>query len=216
MNQPPLLLGHRGLRGSGVFENTLEAFELALQHGCDGFEFDVRCTADGQAVVCHDSRSRGLTVANSVASQVKHIPLLEDVLTKFSKRAFLDIELKISGVEQRVLELLQGFPPERGYVISSFLPEILIDLRRLSKNVHLGILFDARRTDWQSLPVQYVLPKRSLLTPKLVDEAHQTGKRVMTWTVNDKASMLRFSSLGVDGIISDKPKLLVSTLKTKQ
>ena len=48
----PLLLGHRGARvGKSIPENTLASFDLALASGCDGFEFDVRLTADGQAVV---------------------------------------------------------------------------------------------------------------------------------------------------------------------
>ena len=49
-------LGHRGARAvRQIPENTLASFELCLQHGCDGFEFDVRLSADGQAVICHDA-----------------------------------------------------------------------------------------------------------------------------------------------------------------
>ena len=52
MAHHPLLLGHRGMRGSPeVKENTIEAFDLALQHGCHGFEFDVRLTGDRRAVI---------------------------------------------------------------------------------------------------------------------------------------------------------------------
>jgi glycerophosphoryl diester phosphodiesterase len=207
-----LLLGHRGLRRLGVPENTSEAFEIALQDGCDGFEFDVRLTKDHKAVVCHDSRSHGRAVAKSTISQLEHLPLLEDVLARFSNRAFLDVELKVPGIEAQVLDLLQDFPPAHGYVVSSFFAEVLLELRRLSESIPLGILFDKRRTDWRELPVNYVLPKRSLLTAKLVGEVHSAGKKIMTWTVNDKASMLRFASWGVDGIISDNPKLLATTL----
>jgi glycerophosphoryl diester phosphodiesterase len=216
VKKTPLLLGHRGVRGRGVPENTFAAFELALQHGCDGFEFDVRLTGAGNAVVCHDLRWRGLALANASLSQLSGLCLLKDVLAKFVGRAFLDIELKVQGLERQVLELLQQSPPAHGYVISSFLRQVLLELRRLSETACLGILFDKRRTNWQSLPVQYVLPKRSLLTPNLVDEVHEAGKRVMTWTVNDKASMLRFASWDVDGIISDKTELLVATLKLEQ
>jgi glycerophosphoryl diester phosphodiesterase len=59
----PLLLGHRGARLPQVPENTIAAFDLALQAGCDGFEFDVRCSKDGQLVVAHDARLCGLEVA---------------------------------------------------------------------------------------------------------------------------------------------------------
>lgn len=216
MNETPLLLGHRGLRHTGTTENTLEAFETAIQRGCDGFEFDVRVTADGRAVVCHDSRSARRAVAKSTLAQLKQLAPLEDVLAQFSQRAFLDIELKVPGIERIVLELLIEFPPVKGCVVTSFLPDVLIELRRLSENVRLGILFDERHTDWRQLPVEYVLPKRSLVTAKLVDEVHSSGRRIITWTVNEKRSMLRFAGWGVDGIISDKPELLVSTLSTEQ
>src|SRR5450755_4596674 len=55
MNRP-LLLGHRGARASRHLpENTLASFELCLEQGCDGFEFDVHCSSDKQGVICHDA-----------------------------------------------------------------------------------------------------------------------------------------------------------------
>ncbi|MCU1303492.1 MAG: glycerophosphoryl diester phosphodiesterase, partial [Candidatus Sulfotelmatobacter sp.] len=54
MANHPLLLGHRGVRAEkSIPENSLPSFDLALAQGCDGFEFDVRLSADGQAVICH-------------------------------------------------------------------------------------------------------------------------------------------------------------------
>ncbi|MBZ5549684.1 MAG: glycerophosphodiester phosphodiesterase [Acidobacteriia bacterium] len=62
----PLLLGHRGARASrNIPENTLASFELCLQHGCDGFEFDVRRSADGAAVICHDAKYNGMEIAKT-------------------------------------------------------------------------------------------------------------------------------------------------------
>jgi len=56
----PLLLGHRGARAEkSIPENTLASFDCALAQGCDGFEFDVRLSADGQPVICHDTRVHG-------------------------------------------------------------------------------------------------------------------------------------------------------------
>ena len=212
VKQRPLLLGHRGMRRRGIAENTPTAFALALQRGCDGFEFDVRLTADGQAIVCHDPRSKGFTLSKTRAAQLGHIPRFEDVLATFCKRAFLNIELKVPGLEHEVLSRLHDFTPERGCVISSFLPELLAELRRLSAVVQLGIIFDRKHTEWRKLPVEYVIPHRSLVSRALVEEVHNVGKKIMTWTVNDRRSMLRFASWGVDGIISDKPELLVKTL----
>src|SRR6478752_4216508 len=99
MNRP-LLLGHRGLRSRSLHirENTLASFDLALQHGCDGFEFDVRLTADNRAVICHGGRFAGITIARTACSRLRALPLLEDVLARYARRAFLDIELKVPGL----------------------------------------------------------------------------------------------------------------------
>ena len=65
----PLLLGHRGARSlKTIPENTLASFDRALADGCDGFEFDVRLTSDGAAVICHDPETEGVEIAH-VSSQ---------------------------------------------------------------------------------------------------------------------------------------------------
>ena len=122
----PLLLGHRGARASRhIPENTLASFELCLQHGCDGFEFDVRRSADEGAVICHDPVVGGLEIRDTLAG-VLGLPSLGQVLQQFSLRAFLDIELKVAGLEKQLVAALGEHPPQRGYVVSSFLPEALM------------------------------------------------------------------------------------------
>src|SRR5579862_4241138 len=97
----PLLLGHRGARAMKTIpENTLASFDQALADGCDGFEFDVRLTADGQPVVCHDPRSGTIEIARTTAAQLSALPRLQDVLARYHDRAFLDIELKVAGLEK--------------------------------------------------------------------------------------------------------------------
>ena len=103
-------------------ENTVASFDLALASGCDGFEFDVRLTADGHAVVCHHERIGGLEIACSSAQQLG-LPLLREILTRYQRSAFLDIELKVPGLETITADLLREFTPARGFVVSSFLPK---------------------------------------------------------------------------------------------
>jgi glycerophosphoryl diester phosphodiesterase len=213
----PLLLGHRGLRSRSfsVRENTLAAFDLALQHGCDGFEFDVRLTADDTAVICHGHRFASITIAKAIAARLRSLPLLEDVLERYASRAFLDIELKVPGVESQVLTAISHNPPEQGYVVSSFLPNVLIELRTRSQSVPLGIICETRKqlSIWRDLPIQYVIANERLITPELLRDAQNAGKAVFAWTINNKASMLRLANSGIDGIISDKTCLLAETLR---
>src|ERR1700751_2813151 len=126
----PLLLGHRGARAiQSIPENTFESFDRALADGCDGFEFDVRMTADDAAVVCHDPSFHGVEIATATAARVPQLPRLEHVLSRYHECAFLDIELKVAGLEKIALELLRTYPPQRGLVVSSFLPGVLHALR---------------------------------------------------------------------------------------
>lgn len=210
-----LLLGHRGTRVSNaVAENTLAAFDLALKSGCDGFEFDVRRTACGTAVICHDEKVQGVSVAKAACGQLESLPCLEDVLARYAGRAFLDIELKVAGLESETLVALREHPPERGYVVSSFLPEVLLELRARSAEVSLGFICDQKKTldRWPELPVDYVVPKHTLVTAQLVEAVHRASKTLLTWTVNDEKAMRRLAEWGVDGIIADDPDLLVKTL----
>jgi glycerophosphoryl diester phosphodiesterase len=214
MTGSPLLLGHRGARAvRPARENTPASFDLAIEHGCDGFEFDVRLTACGRAVVCHNARVNGVAVAKAGCAQLKAFPLLEDILARYATRAFLDIELKVTGLESQLLVALSEHPPQRGYVVSSFLPEVLSQLRLRSANVPLGIICDQKKQldCWRQLPVEYVVPHRSIITKRLVEEVHKAGKMLLAWTVNDKPSMLRLADWKVDGIISDQTERLTQT-----
>ena len=214
----PVLLGHRGSRCSrSVAENTCAAFDSALQHGCDGFEFDVRLTADGVAVICHDphiAKSRAIKISAATASQVTNLPRLEMVLERYGDRAFLDIELKVPGLETSVLELLRERPPERGFVVSSFLPQVLLDLKRRSPAVPAGLICGNRRQLqlWRELPAEYVIVRQSLSTYELLNEVQGAGKKLFVWTVNHKSAMLRLAEWAVDGIISDRTDLLGKAL----
>ncbi|HSA91651.1 MAG TPA: glycerophosphodiester phosphodiesterase [Terriglobales bacterium] len=218
----PVLLGHRGARKAAP-ENTLAAFDLALAHGCDGFEFDVRRTADGEAVVLHDATVAGMEVAATEYEQLRQAqggkeglgpPTLEQVLARYADRAVLDIEVKVRGLEERVVGLLRKYPPQREYVVSSFHPEVLVALRLKQADLPLGFICERSYAlvAWPKLPIKYVMPRLDLMTKRRMDKLHNAGKKVFVWTVNEPKDMLRLAAAGADAIISDDTELLVRTL----
>jgi glycerophosphoryl diester phosphodiesterase len=213
----PLLLGHRGARAEkSIPENTLPSFDLALAQGCDGFEFDVRLTADGQAVICHDATTRGLEIAQTSAQELA-LPSLHEVLTRYQSTAFLDIELKVPGLETITADLLRHLPPARGLVVSSFLPEVLQIIHGVDATIPLGLICEtqAQFSRWPQLPVEYVIPHYKPVGKDLIAELKAAGKKILVWTVNASTDMKRFSKWGVDGIISDHPGRLVRALGGK-
>jgi glycerophosphoryl diester phosphodiesterase len=213
-----LLLGHRGACHYAP-ENTLVSFDLAVAHGCDGFEFDVRATADRRAVICHDPRLMGLTVAfSSYAELTARCPSVttpEEVLSQFAARAYLYIELKVPGLEDLLVAALAAHPPQRGYVVASFLPDVITGVHTRDANIPLGFICDNREElpRWRSLPIAMVAPKASLVGAELVNELHESHKQVFVWTVNQVKKMRSIAELGVDGIVSDDTELLSHTFR---
>jgi len=210
----PLLLGHRGARASrNVPENTLASFELCLQQGCDGFEFDVRRSAAGQAVVCHDPVARGMDIART-PSAILGLPTFDEVLRAFSARAFLDIELKVSGLESETIRLLREHPPQKGYVVSSFLPQVLVALHGIDASVQLGFICDrpAELELWEGLPAVWIIPQLRLTDQTLIAQIHASSKKVMVWTVNRADEIRNLTEYGVDAIVSDETELAAQVL----
>jgi glycerophosphoryl diester phosphodiesterase len=213
----PLLLGHRGARAShNIPENTLASFELCLQHGCDGFEFDVRLSADGQAVICHDATIGGMEIA-STASKTLPLPRLEDVLRQFAHRAFLDIELKVVGLEAQTVAELRKHPPQKGYVVSSFLPDVLTAIHDLDLAISLGFLCDTREQlrSWPQMPAEWVIPQFKLVDRELVELVDGAAKKIMVWTVNRAESIREFAEWAVDAIITDETERIAEIVRPR-
>ena len=214
----PLLLGHRGARAlKSIPENTLASFDQALADGCDGFEFDVRLTADGRPVICHDPRTGATEIARASSAQVSALPQLHEVLARYQDRAFLDIELKVAGLEKITVSNLQKHPPRRGFVVSSFLPQVLRDLHALSASIPLGLICEtkAQLRPWRELPVEFVIPHHKLVDSGFVRQIKSAQKKILVWTVNAPTEMHSLADSRVDGIISDDTSLLCRTLATR-
>jgi len=224
-----LLLGHRGCRGEFT-ENTFAAFDHAIASGCDGFEFDVRHTSDAIPIIWHDARLRGHFISRqlfgtlrdrcSMASrlprrQVIDLCQLEEVLARYAHVAWMDIEIKVRGLEAQVAELLLHYRPARGFVISSFRRPVLLELHRINPGLPLAYIFDRmpRAKVWRDLPIEYVKPAARLVTAARVRQFHAEGKKVLVWTVNRPSAMHRLNEAGVDGMIGDDPVLLAKTMR---
>jgi glycerophosphoryl diester phosphodiesterase len=207
-------LAARGSTARLPAENTVAAFEYALAHGCDGFEFDLRFTRDRRAVLCHDpqidDKVISATAYPDLAASREQLACLEGALARFGDSAYLDIELKVAGGEQEVIAALRKKQPSRGYIVSSFFPDVLLRLNQLDSSVPLGYICDRPRYTniWRELPVAVFIPHYKLVSERLIDAAHHRGLKLFTWTVNQRPDILRLARWGVDGFISDDPALL--------
>jgi glycerophosphoryl diester phosphodiesterase len=141
------------------------------------------------------------------------LPVLEEALQNFGSRAYLDIELKGPGHEQSVIDAVSVHTLEVGFILSTFYPEILAKLHELNPSLPLGFICDRDRAMavWREVPIRVLLPQDAYVQPSLIEEVHARGQQIMTWTVNEAHRMRDLAGWGIDGIISDDPRLLYQT-----
>lgn len=199
-----IVIAHRGASWDAP-ENTLEAFELAVEQGADYVEFDVRAAPDGGLVVAHDS----------IGERRPHMPTLDATLEALRGRVGLAPEIKEQATAERVLASLRRhrIEPDELIVLSARIRALEL-VRRQWPDVrcvlHLGLRPDpAAATKFWGVGLR----DRSA-TPRRIALARSLGLTVTVFTVNEEIRMRALAGLGVDGIISDRPSLLRATLAT--
>jgi glycerophosphoryl diester phosphodiesterase len=203
---PPLVLAHRGAWDQAP-QNSLDAIRRAAALGCDGVEIDVRRSADGRLVVIHDRRLGWRPVGRLTHEQARarmrpgQAPLLADVLDAAAAGHLLvDVELKEGGYVEEVMALIAQRLPRDAYVVTSFRPGVLIQVKRHAPETRTGLLL-ARRAARQAerrlheTGANFLLPHVSLLRTGIVEWAAGQGLASWVWTVNDEDTM---RALGAD------------------
>jgi glycerophosphoryl diester phosphodiesterase len=221
-----LRIGHRGAMGYEP-ENTLRSFKKALDLGCHMVELDVHVCKTGEVMVIHDDtlerttngtgpvREKTLAELRMLdAGKGERIPLLTDVLDRFSGKIGVNIELKGTATARPVARILSRYRMEGRWsgqdgLISSFHCDELSAFRKLDPETPVGILFReipaglfeyARQIAAHSLNPCYDIASR-----ELVDRAHDEGLKVFVWTVDSPEEIDRMKKLGVDCICSNFP-----------
>ena len=234
-----LNFGHRGFSGRYP-ENTMLAFEKAIEAGCDGIELDVHLSADGELVIIHDERVdgtgyvgkmtlkelRALDVSASFRGQygVNRIPTLEEYLSLAKEKGIItNIELKTSvytypGIEVKTLAMIDRFGMRDKIIISSFNHYSVKRMQALAPDMVYGFLEESRLIDTLGYVaangVQAVHPEYHMVDEEFMKQAKKHNLAVNVWTVNSEHSMRRLAELGVDIMIGNYPDLCGEVLKS--
>ncbi len=207
-----LRLAHRGDWRVGP-ENSLSAFRAALgRPACDGLEFDVRVSADGVPVVCHDAtleRVQGhagwVDALSSEALSRFGVPALAEVLEVAGRRPFLDVELKVEVGHVLVEVLAAGRGPElHNAVVSSFEPAALEGVARRAPGwprwLNVDVLDRAAVADAISLGCRGVSAEWHSIDADSLSLAKAAGLEVAAWTVRRRSTFDRLADLGIRAV----------------
>lgn len=224
------VIGHRGAAASRP-ENTMAAIVKAVEDGADWVEIDVQETADGEVIVVHDSdfmksAKVPLKVWDATMDDIAEIdigswfdpkyaderaPRLIDALEAVRDRSKLLIELKYYDhdvdLENRVVAIVEAAGMEEQIATMSLKYTAVQKMRGIRSDWSTGVLAATSLGNLAGLEGDFLAVSSASLSSRLLLRAEAADKDVYVWTVNDAATMSRMISLGVDGLITDKPDL---------
>ena len=217
------IYAHRGSSGENP-EMTRAAYQAAIDEGADGFECDVRLSRDGEIVCIHDGTTKriankNLRVSrndlNKLQSVQEFMALTELLDLAISAKKDLLIETKhpvLSGgrIERKVVQLLE-LNAER--IKASGIEVIVMSFSSLAVK-KVNSKWSVAKVSKYYLPARFSRQKISALDieliakhPALVSKLSKNGSRVLVWTVNKKSELELCKTLGVDGVITNYPKV---------
>ncbi|WP_122899565.1 glycerophosphodiester phosphodiesterase [Acinetobacter sp. B51(2017)] len=235
------IIGHRGARGEAP-ENTLGGFQYIQDLGIRGVEFDVRQLKDHALIVMHDDQMLRTTgqekqlyecdatdlaqynhaVTWSTWNQFEPTPLLQQTLKVIYNFDHIEVEVKAVASEQHAFQLtqtlqqqLRGF--EQSAIITSFDPKIHTALQQQNSNFKRGLLIEDTRgaqaiEDALALGCCQIGWMNELATDELIQATHDAKLNISVWTVNEPERAKKLRDLGVQGLITDYPKLMLEQL----
>jgi glycerophosphoryl diester phosphodiesterase len=228
-------VGHKGAadieRG-----NTLASFDAALRHGVDMIELDVlseHSDGSGRLLVAHDYEDARVRSPLTFEQALEHLSQDEFAGVDF------DVDVKLPGYELRVLERLRERGLVQRTLVSGMYPSGLAQIRAAEPGLRLGWSVPRVRRDYTTdmltaIPAlamltgyRATLPRRArtalqegrfdaimahwrVLTPALVRAVAEGGGELYVWTVDDARMIERLTAMGVDGIITNDPRLFSS------
>lgn len=207
-------IAHRGVHDVYA-ENTLDAFQRALELGFDAIELDVHVTANGICVVNHDGSvvtpSGALAISDTdfgtLHGTAPSLARLDAVLDLVAGKAYAYIELKARNAESAVADVLRKTVAEAA--VHAFDHRAILRLRGILPQLRTGILLTSRLVDsvnaLKTAQATDLWQWHEFIDRSLVEQVTAAGGRVIAWTANNPSEWRVFDDLGVAGICTDLP-----------
>jgi glycerophosphoryl diester phosphodiesterase len=238
MTAAVMVIAHRGA-SSYAPENTLAAFDLALEMRVRHIELDVALTSDSHIVVIHDDKldrttdACGLVTSHTLAAlrevdagswfaaqfQGERIPTFDEVLGRYNGRVHIHTEIKgkSPSLSQRTADLIRKHGMERQVTVTSFQSVRLEEMRAYAPELPRGWLVreinDFTIAQAHTIGVTQLCPRADTVTPELVHRLHAEGFVARAWGVSTEALMQQSVEAGVDGMTVNFPDKLIAYLE---
>jgi glycerophosphoryl diester phosphodiesterase len=213
------IIAHRGASFAAP-ENSMEAFQRAIDMGADGIELDVHTSRDGELVVIHNAKVMGRPIHRlTVVDIMQHVklpngetpPILGDVLNKFGDLTTMYIEVKSlnAACDDALLDAIEQSPRPAECHVHAFDHRIVKRLLDAAPELKAGALSS-------SYPIDAVRPLRDCgattlwqyqnhVDGELTAAVHEAGCEVFAWTVDDPDRMEKLRACGVDAVCTNAP-----------
>ncbi len=236
------IIAHRGFSGAAP-ENTISAFQKAIDCGADYIELDIQKTKNDSIVVIHDhsidrtssNESTGIvsemTYQELVDINVGHptmfedayenakIPTLRESLLLAKGKIKVCIEIKIYGVEKEVLKIIDDLGVQDEVILFSFYYPVIAKIRKMDKSIKTLFLMDT--ADLLTIDYASVIESDAIgvgaetqITKEYLDVAHSYGIEVWKWTVDNEDHMQELLEVGIDGLITNYPDKAIQKRST--
>jgi len=228
-------LSHRG-NSKKFIENSFEAFNSVIQMGYKYIETDLRMTKDNEVIAFHDPDLKRLfnldlqvkdLTFNKIANLFKEkncsLLTLEDALKKFPEIHF-NIDLKVKEVIQDSIKVVENLNAFNRVCFASFHSSHTKKILQHNQNaiVSMGMKdvalfkffkFHNKKIRIIQIPLKWKGIK--VLTRNLIQKADKSNLFVHVWTINDRKTINYLIDLGVNGIVTDEPELLMEIMKER-
>jgi len=229
-----LVIGHRGA-SSEAPENTLKAFERAIELNADFIEFDLQKTLNHEIIISHDSdllrlagkmkslRDMSLEEIKRIdIGEGERIPTLHELLAITKEKIKLQLEIIAPGIVNDLIKILREENLINTSIVSCFNIMDLLKVKEIEPGLKIGYLIPKALTKIRIVKryVQRAIdnefyaihPYYPIVDKEFVNLAHKNGLKVNVFTVNEEDMMRKLIKLGVDGIFTDDIALLNRTL----
>ena len=219
-----IIMGHRGAAALEP-ENTLLSIARAMEIGVDAVEIDVHPSQDKEIVVIHDStvdrttngtgpvRTHTLEELKKLdAGKGETIPTLQEVIDFIGYKVRIVVELKQEGTERSVVELIKTNNVVDNVYVISFWHRLVKTVKEMDSRIKTGVLLVGCPVDAciaTQAAADALVMRYSFVDRRFVEMAHNEGLKVFIWNIDDRNLLEPYADMGVDGIGSNDPRVLV-------